>query len=184
MKRGRKRIGKKLTPEQEQQQLGAVIAAWMLNPVKTAVKTGTDIVIRPTRVAINILLWRSLSKQKRARARAHGMSGLASKPLEADMRWLFDEATPQEQSEVFDMIRNGLGKQNVVHVVALQSYIAVHKEKGDAATYKDAREVYDEIGGPSVTHRQLRRIYKELGHKFPRRRTWKREGKSNIWREY
>jgi hypothetical protein len=171
-----KKITDGATPEQ-QQHLDIQLAAWILPVAKASDDETFQSRRRTTLAAVNILMWRAVPKRKRERARARGMTGPASKRLEADMRWLRDEATPEQWREVADMLARNQ-KPDKHRVLLLQNWLAANKEKDNAAEFKkDIQPRYHELcatfGIQPLSERQLRRILtEELRLNLPRAKSW------------
>jgi hypothetical protein len=85
MKRGYKKVLNIDGIQEPEAKLDALIAAWMLPVVEARDDETFQRRRRVVKVALNILLWRGLPKKKRDRAIASGMTGPASKGLDADM---------------------------------------------------------------------------------------------------
>jgi hypothetical protein len=141
MKRGYKKVLNIDGIQEPEAKLDALIAAWMLPVVEARDDETFQRRRRVVKVALNILLWRGLPKKKRDRAIASGMTGPASKGLDADMQWLRDEATPLEFREVAEMLAGGWAEPNKLHLAALLSSITARK-KNPHADFQDVLREY------------------------------------------
>jgi hypothetical protein len=133
------------------EKLSALIAGWMLPAIEARDEETFLRRKRVTMVAVTLLMWRKVPEKKRKRASASGMKGLASKKVEAAMRWLRDEATPLEQSELAEMLAKGCGAftksdmPNKWHLAALLSWIHARMEKGKDWKFQKVVEKYQTL---------------------------------------